>query len=236
MSVSRKASVCTCGPMSTGRVVVEDPPLQLAELRGGLETELVGEVRPGLLVGAQRLGLAAGAVERQHLLGAEALPQRILLASTSSSATTCAPEASSASIRASTAREPQLLEAAGLSSSGNDCARRRTDARARGRAPIAVSGPPPGSAPRGQACGNCFLEATLVDEAGVESSRSRPPRGRSRRPSPPGGSRRTSAASTALPASGSSPQTPSIRASMETTLPASRRRTPAPCAASALRA
>ncbi len=50
------------------------------ELRRRLEAELVGEVGARLLVGPKRLGLPAGAVERQHVLRAEALSQRVLLA------------------------------------------------------------------------------------------------------------------------------------------------------------
>ena len=46
----------------------------------GLEAELVGQVGARLLVGPQRLGLPAGAVERQHVLRAEALAHRVLLA------------------------------------------------------------------------------------------------------------------------------------------------------------
>jgi hypothetical protein len=62
------------------RVLVEDPPLQLPELRRRLEPEFVREVGARLLVGAQRLCLTAAAVEREHVLCAETLVDRELLA------------------------------------------------------------------------------------------------------------------------------------------------------------
>lgn len=61
-------------------VLVQDEALKLLELRRRLEAELVGQVRARLLVGAQRLGLPAGAVEREHVLRAEPLAHRVLLA------------------------------------------------------------------------------------------------------------------------------------------------------------
>jgi hypothetical protein len=61
-------------------VLVQDQALQLLELPGRLEAELVGQVGAGLLVDPQRLGLPAGAVEREHVLRAEALAHRVLLA------------------------------------------------------------------------------------------------------------------------------------------------------------
>ena len=75
MSVSRKASVCTCGSASSSerRVLVEDPALELLQLRRGLEAELLGQVRARLLVRAERFRLSAGAIEREHVLRAEAL-------------------------------------------------------------------------------------------------------------------------------------------------------------------
>ena len=64
-----------------------------------------------VLVGGERLGLPARAVEREHQLPAEPLPERCSRTSDSSSATSsrCRPSSSSASMR-SRAREPQLLE------------------------------------------------------------------------------------------------------------------------------
>src|SRR5919204_4200949 len=61
-------------------VLVEDPPLQLLELRRRLEPQLVSEVHAGLLVRAQRLRLSPAAVEGEHVLGAEPLVDGELLA------------------------------------------------------------------------------------------------------------------------------------------------------------
>ncbi len=79
-------------------------PLQL---RGGIHPQLVAQILPGALVGAQRLGLAAVPVEGHHQLRLEPLPQRILRRqATNSPATTWwRPRARSASIRASTAEK-----------------------------------------------------------------------------------------------------------------------------------
>ena len=51
--------------------MVEDLLLELAQARAGLEPELVGEPGPDPLVGRQRVGLAARAVQR----GDQQLPQ-----------------------------------------------------------------------------------------------------------------------------------------------------------------
>ena len=61
-------------------VLVQDQALQLLELPARLEAELVGQVGARLPVGPQSLGLPAGAVEREHVLRAEALAHRVLLA------------------------------------------------------------------------------------------------------------------------------------------------------------
>jgi hypothetical protein len=61
-------------------VLVQDEALQLLQLRRRLEAELVGQVGARLLVGAQRLRLPAAAVEGEHVLGAEAFADRVLLA------------------------------------------------------------------------------------------------------------------------------------------------------------
>ena len=62
------------------RVLVEDPPLELLQLRRGLEAELLSQVRARLLVRTERFRLTAGAIEREHVLRAEALVCRELLA------------------------------------------------------------------------------------------------------------------------------------------------------------
>jgi hypothetical protein len=62
------------------RVVVEDPPLELMQLRRGLEAELLREVGAGFLVGAKSFRLATRSVEREHVLRAEALVDGKLLA------------------------------------------------------------------------------------------------------------------------------------------------------------
>ncbi len=107
VSVSRRrpgraSSACTCsssrtaaderrqrrGQARSGRepahrvergIVREDPPLQLAELLARLEPELLDE-RLARVAGttAERVGLAARAVEREHQLAGEALAQRVL--------------------------------------------------------------------------------------------------------------------------------------------------------------
>ena len=52
--------------------------MQLAELAAGLDPELVDERAPRALIGVERLGLTAGAVEREHQLAAQPLAQRVL--------------------------------------------------------------------------------------------------------------------------------------------------------------
>ena len=61
-----------------GRVLDEDRLLQLLEGSAGLEPELLPEVVGGPSVGAQRLSLASRAVEGEHQLAPERLPQRVL--------------------------------------------------------------------------------------------------------------------------------------------------------------
>ena len=60
------------------RVVREDRLLQPPELRPRLEPQLVGEHAPGLLERLERVGLATAAVERQHQLPPEPLPERVV--------------------------------------------------------------------------------------------------------------------------------------------------------------
>jgi hypothetical protein len=55
------------------RVVAEDPLFELAELRAGFDAQLVREVAPHLLVGAEGVGLPATAIQREHQLRPEPL-------------------------------------------------------------------------------------------------------------------------------------------------------------------
>ena len=59
--------------------MVEDGSLEPAELRARFEAELVTERAPGRLVLAERVGLAAGPVQRQHQQLADPLPQGMLV-------------------------------------------------------------------------------------------------------------------------------------------------------------
>ena len=60
------------------RVVREDRLLQPPELRPRLEPQLVAEHATGLLERLQRIGLATAAVERQHQLPPEPLPEGVV--------------------------------------------------------------------------------------------------------------------------------------------------------------
>ena len=53
--------------------------MQLAQPVAGLDAELLDERAPRLLVGLERLRLAAGAVEAEHQLAPQPLPQRVLV-------------------------------------------------------------------------------------------------------------------------------------------------------------
>src|SRR5581483_546739 len=61
-----------------GRIVREDRLLQPAKLRARLETELVVEHAPRLLERVERVRLTAAAVERQHQLAPQPLPEGIV--------------------------------------------------------------------------------------------------------------------------------------------------------------
>ena len=52
--------------------------MKLAELRAGLDADLVDQASPGLPVGLERLGLSAGAIESEHLQVAQAFAQWML--------------------------------------------------------------------------------------------------------------------------------------------------------------
>ena len=58
-------------------VLAENGPLELLERRPGLEAELVGEMRAGLPVGLERLGLAAAPVEGDHVEPPRPFAQRV---------------------------------------------------------------------------------------------------------------------------------------------------------------
>src|SRR4051794_7182325 len=58
-------------------IVRDDHPLQAAELAGRLEPVLLEQLQARLLVRAQRVALAAGAVEREHLQLAQPLARRV---------------------------------------------------------------------------------------------------------------------------------------------------------------
>ena len=55
----------------------EDLLLELAQARPGIEAELVGEQGPDALVGRQRVGLAAGPVQRGDQQLPQAFPIRV---------------------------------------------------------------------------------------------------------------------------------------------------------------
>ena len=61
-----------------GGILAQDPPLQLLQRLSRLDTELVDERAPRVLVDVERLRLAPRPVERQHQLGAQSLAQRVL--------------------------------------------------------------------------------------------------------------------------------------------------------------
>ena len=88
------------------RVLLQDAALQRAQPGGRLEPELLVERRAERPVGAERLGLAAGAVEAEHQLAAQPLAQRVARDERLELADhfACPPSAMSASIRSSGTR------------------------------------------------------------------------------------------------------------------------------------
>ena len=62
-----------------GHVLAQDRRLERAQVRRRLDAEPFDERAVRVAVGGERVGLAAGAVERQHQLAAQALPQRMCL-------------------------------------------------------------------------------------------------------------------------------------------------------------
>ena len=81
----RNGIAVTASPAWTGRPVrgrrpvprwiflAQDSGLEVTEVRAGLDRELGHQDRPQLLVGAQRVALAAGPVQREHPLEPEPL-------------------------------------------------------------------------------------------------------------------------------------------------------------------
>jgi hypothetical protein len=61
-----------------GRVLAEHPLVQVAQLRGGVDAGLVGQRPAGLVEGVQRLDLAPGSVQGEHLQPTQVLPERVL--------------------------------------------------------------------------------------------------------------------------------------------------------------
>ena len=59
-------------------VLGEDRLVQALQLGAGLDADLLDERRARVAVGGERLRLAAGAIEREHPLGVQALAQRVL--------------------------------------------------------------------------------------------------------------------------------------------------------------
>jgi hypothetical protein len=59
-------------------VLLQDRVLEVPQVAAGLQAELIAQQFACLAVRGERVGLAAGAVERQHQLGAQPLPQRML--------------------------------------------------------------------------------------------------------------------------------------------------------------
>ena len=59
------------------RILLQHPPLELAQPRRGLDAELLVERTAEVLIAGEGLGLAPRPVEREHLLGVQALAQRV---------------------------------------------------------------------------------------------------------------------------------------------------------------
>ena len=60
------------------RILVEDAPLELAQRGARLEAQLLHQHAPTLPKGFERVGLSAGAVEREHQLAAQPFTERLL--------------------------------------------------------------------------------------------------------------------------------------------------------------
>ncbi len=60
------------------RVLLQDPPVEILELRGGVDPQLIGEQLLGSPVAFQRVGLPPRAVAGEHQMVPESLPERML--------------------------------------------------------------------------------------------------------------------------------------------------------------
>ena len=87
------------------RVVGQDRLVQVLQCFPGVDAELSGEQVAGAPVGGERLGLPAAAIQRQHELAVQPLPQRMACGQVLQSPVSASsrPSARSASIRASSA-------------------------------------------------------------------------------------------------------------------------------------
>ena len=96
--------------------MVEDLTLEALEARARLEAELFRERAPPILVRAQRLRLAARAIESEHELPARALPERLVGHERLQldDEFVVAPEVEARLDALLLGREPQLLEAGDL--------------------------------------------------------------------------------------------------------------------------
>jgi len=72
------AEMMDVGDHGDRRVVRKDRLLDAPELRSRLEAKLVGEHAPCLLEGLERVRLSPAAVERQHQLAPQPLPERVV--------------------------------------------------------------------------------------------------------------------------------------------------------------
>ena len=150
-------------------ILDEHAPLEVLQRRARVDPELVGERAPERLVARERLGLTARAVEREHLLRAKALAQRV----TGDERLELAHHLGVATQREVgldaplERREPELLEASGLGVGERlrELGQRRP-APQRQRAPDevgCVAGPAAGE--RGTAVRHESLEAVEVELA-----------------------------------------------------------------------
>jgi hypothetical protein len=65
------------GRPGQGRVLRQDPPLQILELGTGIDPELLGQRHSGISIDLERSRLPAGPVEGDHEQTAQALPQGV---------------------------------------------------------------------------------------------------------------------------------------------------------------
>ena len=74
----RRAPARACSGAAERRIVAEDAALELLQRRAGLDAELVDEHSPGRAVRVERVLLPSRAVEREDVLLAQALAERLL--------------------------------------------------------------------------------------------------------------------------------------------------------------